>query len=150
MRGCRHKSPHRKITASRLGLRDNGAIWDVTQWEFDPASGLNTAKQYANGSRISYDYTDNGQKTRTTWARGAWKQNVYNERNLVSGTTYSGTVTPSVAYAYADSDKLASATLSDGTSYAYAYDDSLLCTNEAVVRLFCKADQHLKELHHFL
>ena len=118
----------RKTSSSTT--RDDGAIWDVTQWEFNPASGLNTAKQYANGSRISYDYTDNGQKTRTTWARGAWKQNVYNERNLVSGTTYSGTVTPSVAYAYADSDKLTSATLSDGTSYAYAYDDALLCTNE--------------------
>ena len=111
--------------------RDDGATWDETQWEFDPASGLNTAKQYADGSRISYAYTDNGQKTRTTWARGAWKEHAYNERNLVSGTTYSGTVTPSVAYAYADSDKLTSATLSDGTCYAYAYDDTLLCTNEA-------------------
>lgn len=99
-------------------------------WEFDPASGVNTAKVYADGSRISYDYTDNGQKTRTTWARGAWKQHAYNERNLVSGTTYSGTVTPSVAYAYADSGKVASAILSDGTSYAYSYDDRLLNTNE--------------------
>ena len=75
-------------------------------------------------------YTDNGKKTRTTWARGAWKEHAYNVRNLVSGTTYSGTDTPSVAYTYADSDKLASATLSDGTAYAYAYDDALLCTNE--------------------
>ena len=101
-------------------------------WEFDPVSGVNTAKVYADGSRISYDYTDNGQRTRTTWARGAWKQHAYNDRNLVSGTTYSGTFTPSVAYSYDDSDKLASATLSDGTSYAYTYDDSLLCTNEAM------------------
>ena len=41
------------------------------------------------------------------------KQNAYNERNLVSGTTYSGTATPSVAYSYDDSDNIASATLSD-------------------------------------
>ena len=93
---------------------NGGATWDETQWEFDPASGVNTAKQYADGSRIAYDYTDNGKKTRTTWARGAWKQNAYNERNLVSGTTYSGTVTPSVSCTYADSGKTASATLSDG------------------------------------
>jgi len=112
--------------------RDGGAAWDETQWEFDPASGLNTAKQYANGSRVAYAYTDNGKRTRTTWARGAWKQHAYNERNLVSGTTYSGTVTPSVAYAYADSGKMASAILSDGTSYAYGYDDRLLNTNESV------------------
>ena len=112
--------------------RDNGATWDETQWEFDPASGLNTAKEYADGSRIAYAYTDNGRKTRTTWARGVWKQHAYNERNLVSGTTYSGADTPSVAYTYADSGKTASATLSDGTSYAYGYDDRLLNTNESV------------------
>ena len=115
---------------SSATTRDNGATWDETQWEFDPASGVNTAKGYADGSRISYAHTANGQRTRTTWARGAWKENAYNERNLVSGTTYSGTVTPSVAYTYYDSDELASAILSDGTSYAYAYDDALLCTNE--------------------
>ena len=82
--------------------------------------------------RIAYSYTDNGKKTRTTWARGVWKQHVYNERNLVSGTTYSGADTPSVAYTYADSGKTASATLSDGTSYAYGYDDRLLNTNESI------------------
>ena len=120
----------RKTSSSTT--RDNGTTWDETQWEFDPASGLNTTKVYSDGSRIFYAYTENGQRARTTWARGAWKQHVYNDRNLVSGTTYSGTATPSVAYSYDDSDKLASATLSDGTSYAYAYDDSLLCTNEAV------------------
>ena len=112
--------------------RDGGATWDETQWEFDPASGVNTAKQYADGSRIAYDYTDNGKKTRTTWARGTWKQHAYNERNLVSGTTYSGTATPSIAYTYADSGKTATATLSDGTSYADGYDDRLLNTNESV------------------
>lgn len=112
--------------------RDGGATWDETQWEFDPASGVNTAKEYADGSRVAYSYTGNGKKTRTTWARGVWKQHVYNVRNLVSGTTYSGTATPSVAYTYADSGKTASATLSDGTSYAYGYDDRLLNTNESI------------------
>ena len=112
--------------------RDGGATWDETQWEFDPASGVNTAKEYADGSRVAYSYTDNGKKTRTTWARGVWKQHAYNVRNLVSGTTYSGTATPSVVYTYADSGKTASATLSDGTSYAYGYDDRLLNTNESV------------------
>ena len=112
--------------------RDGGVTWDETQWEFDSASGVNTAKQYADGSRIAYSYTDNGKKTRTTWVRGAWRENAYNARNLVSGTTYSGTATPSVAYTYADSGKTASATLSDGTSYAYGYDDRLLNTNESV------------------
>ena len=77
-------------------------------------------------------YTDNGKKTRTTWARGVWKHHAYNVRNLVSGTTYSGTATPSVVYTYHDSDKVASATLSDGTAYAYGYDERLLNTSESV------------------
>ncbi len=81
---------------------------------------------------VSFTYTDNGRRTRTTWARGAWREHAYNDRNLLSSTTYSGSVTPSVAYTYADSGKVASATLSDGTAYAYAYDDRLLATNETV------------------
>ena len=120
------------IKAETWRAGEQGATWDETQWEFDHASGVNTAKQYADGSRISYDYTADGKKTRTTWVRGAWKQNAYNERNLVSGTTYSGTATPFVSYTYADSGAVATATLSDGTSCGYAYDDKLLTTNESV------------------
>ena len=111
--------------------RDGGATWDETRWEFDPASGVNTAKEYADGSRVSHAHTDNGRKTRTTWTRGVWRENAYNVRNLVSGTAYSDD-TPSVAYTYAVSAKTASAALSDGTSYAYGYDDRLLNTNESV------------------
>ena len=118
-------------TGSRT-TRDGGATWDETQWEYDPASGVNTGKSYADGSQIAYAYTDNGKKTRTTWARGAWKENAYNARNLVSGSTYSEAGTPSVAYTYEDSGKVASATLSDGTTYTYGYDDRLLNTNESV------------------
>jgi len=79
-----------------------------------------------------YAYTANGRRTRTTWARGVWKENAYNERNLLGGVTYSDAATPSVAYAYADSGRVASAALSDGTAYAYGYDDRLLNTNETV------------------
>ena len=125
-----YDSSGRKTTGHTT--RDGGVTWDITQWEYDPASGVNVSKTYADGSQIAYAYTDNGNKTRTTWARGAWKQNAYNARNLVSGTTYSETGTPSVAYAYEDSGKVASATLSDGTAYAYGYDDRLLNTNESV------------------
>ena len=112
--------------------RDGGETWDGTLWEYDAATGLNTAKEYADGSRVIHAYTDNGRRTCTTWARGAWREHAYNDRNLLSSTTYSGSVTPSVAYTYADSGKVASAILSDGTSYAYAYDDRLLATNETV------------------
>ena len=125
-----YDSSGRKTTGHTT--RDGGVTWDITQWEYDPASGVNVSKTCADGSQIAYAYTDNGNKTRTTWARGAWKENAYNARNLMSGTTYSDAVTPSVAYAYEDSGKAASATLSDGTAYAYGYDDRLLNTNESV------------------
>ena len=97
-----------------------------------PNGGVDTARLYADGSRVAYAHTADGKGTRTIWARGAWKQNAYDARGLVSGTTYSDAATPSVAYAYADSGALAAATLSDGTSYGYSYDDRLLCTNESV------------------
>ena len=128
--GFGYDSVGRKIFGSTT--RDGGVTWDVTQWEYDPASGLNISKTYADGSQIAYAYTDNGNKARTTWARGALKENAYNARNLMSGTTYSDAVTPSVAYTYEDSGKVASATLSDGTFYAYGYEDRLLNTNESV------------------
>ena len=96
------------------------------------ALGRNVAVATSDGSRIAYAYTANGRRTRTTWARGVWKENAYNERNLVGGVTYSDSATPSVAYAYADSGRVASAALSDGTAYAYGYDDRLLNTNETV------------------
>ena len=123
-------------TAGRKTLggttRDGGATWDETAWAYDAASGLNTAKEYADGSRIAYAYADNGKKTRTTWARGAWREHAYNVRNLVSGTTYSDG-TPSIAYAYADSGRIASASTSTGLSYSYGYNDMLLNTNEVVI-----------------
>ena len=120
----------RKVSGSTT--RDNGLTWDETNWEFDAASGVNTAKVYTDGTQITYNYTDNGRKTRTTWARGVWKQNAYNERNLVSGTTYSDSTTPSVAYTYSNTGKMASASLSDGTAYSYDYDNRLLNTAENI------------------
>ena len=117
-------------TSSRT-TRNGGATWDETQWEFDPASGVNTAKTYADSSRINYTYTDNGKQRRTTWARGAWREHAYNDRNQISSTAYSSPATPSVTYTYTDAGKTASAA-SSAASFSYAYDERLLCTNETV------------------
>ena len=117
---------------SGLTTRDSGSTRDETKWEFDAASGLNTAKVYADGTRISYDYTNNGKKTRTTWARGAWKQNSYNERNLVSATTYSDANTPTITYSHSDAVKVTSANMSNGNATSYQYDDRLLNISECI------------------
>ena len=109
--------------------RDGGNTWDETGWTYDPASGLNTAKRYADGSQIAYAYTDNGKKTRTTWARGVWKENAYDSDNRVSGVTYSDG-TPTVGFAYSQAGKFAEAVTAGGPQYSYGYDSRLLCTNE--------------------
>ena len=114
---------------SGLTTRDNGANWDSTTWTYDPASGLNTAKRYADGSLIAYAYTDNGKKTRTTWARGVWKESAYDSDNRVSSVTYSDG-TPTVEYAYSPAGKLTEAATAGGSQYLYGYDSRLLCTNE--------------------
>ncbi len=46
-----------------LTTRDDGATWDETRWEFDAGSGLNTAKVFADGSRIAYAYAADGKET---------------------------------------------------------------------------------------
>ena len=35
-------------------VRDGGATWDTTQWEFGVPGGLATAKVYADDSRVTY------------------------------------------------------------------------------------------------
>ena len=114
-----------------LTTRDGGETWDATTWIFDPRSGLNTAKRYADGSQISYAYTDNGRRTRTTWARGVWKENAYDAANRISGVTYSDG-TPGVAYSYTGAGKVAEAAVANGAQTVYGYDGRLLCTSESV------------------
>ena len=46
--------------------RDDGATWDETRWEFDAARGLNTAKVYADGSRIAYAHDTIGNRHTAT------------------------------------------------------------------------------------
>ena len=108
-----------------LTTRDGGETWDATTWTFDPRSGLNTAKRYADGSQISYAYTDNGRKTRTTWARGVWKENAYDAANRISGVTYSDG-TPGVAYSYTGAGKVSEAAIADGIQTVYCYDGRLV------------------------
>ena len=79
-----------------LGTTRDGQVWDWTGWLYDPATGLATNKVYADASRIAYTYTPDGKPLRTTWARGAWKENAYNADGLPSATAYSD-ATPAVS-----------------------------------------------------
>ena len=59
------------------------AAGDVTTWLRDEATGLVTNKVYADGMGPAYGYTPDGRPTRTTWARGAWFENVYDGQGRV-------------------------------------------------------------------
>ncbi|MCP4709802.1 MAG: hypothetical protein GY869_14360, partial [Planctomycetes bacterium] len=61
----------------RGGSNWNSAMWptgatgpsDVTQWHYHEASGLLTAKEYADGNQTTYTYVEGGKLESRTWAR---------------------------------------------------------------------------------
>ncbi len=66
-----------------LSTTRDGACWDTTAWEYDAATGLCTAKTYADGSTVYYTYTPDSLPLRTTYASGRWTENVYNAKREV-------------------------------------------------------------------
>jgi len=54
-----------------LSTTRDGTIWDVTTWEYDPATGRCTAKRYADGSSITYTYTANNLNQYTSILRSS-------------------------------------------------------------------------------
>lgn len=99
-----------------------------TRWSYDPATGLNTRKTYADNSFVGYSHTPNGQPLRTTWARGEWHENTYNNSNLLVARNYSD-ATPPVAYTYDPAQYLIAASNSIA-HYAYANTRLGVATNE--------------------
>ncbi|NLB69874.1 MAG: RHS repeat-associated core domain-containing protein [Lentisphaerae bacterium] len=67
---------------------------------------------------------------RTTWARGAWRQNNYDARRLLSAASYSAADTPGYEITF-DAFGRPSAIVDDaGNAYRYAYDSNSAMTNE--------------------
>ena len=73
---------------------------DTTTWSYHDASGMETAKAYADGSSVSKTYDAYNRVLTETDARGKVKAHTYEPaRGLLLGTTYSDSTTPR-AYAY--------------------------------------------------
>ena len=68
-----------------LSTTRDGDTWDETRWVYDAATGLCTAKVYADGSQITYTYTPDGLPLRETKRDGDWKENVYNTKRQLVG-----------------------------------------------------------------
>jgi len=116
------------VTNSSI-LNPNSSL-DVTRWEYDHASGLLTNKVYADGSHVAYTHTQNGKPLRTTWARGAWKENAYDALGQLTTITYGGKV-PKVYHAY---DVFGYVVASSNAVAQYEYANSLsgMATNETI------------------
>ena len=93
---------------------------DVTTWLRDEATGLVTNKVYADGNGPTYAYTPDGKPTRTTWARGAWFENVYDAQGRVVQVLHDD-ATLDAEMGYDRLGRLVSSSV-PAASYRYAYD----------------------------
>ena len=109
----------------------DGSTWDETQWTYDEASGVQTEKTYADGSVVHHDYDEDGRPTRTTWARGAWFENLYDEWGQIVAVTHDDP-TIDAAMAYDAFGRLVSSS-NNAAAYRYTHDDRGLVTNELAV-----------------
>ncbi len=115
---------------TRLTTTRDGVTWDTTGWTYDSATGLRTAKTYADGSQISYTHTPTGKPLRTTTVRGTWSENIYNEQEQVVATAYSGE-TPT---AYFERNELGYLLAESNTVATTIYKNTMsgVATNEVV------------------
>ncbi|MGI6495435.1 MAG: RHS repeat-associated core domain-containing protein [Kiritimatiellia bacterium] len=109
----------------------DGATWDVTQWNYDPATGLVTNKVHADGSTLAHGWTADGLPERTTWVRGAWRHVAYNDRRLPAAVSYSDPGTPGHELSYDAFGRLVAVADAAGRRHGYAYGASAASpTNE--------------------
>ena len=72
---------------------------DVTQWNYDPATGLLVQKLYDDGKGPSYTYSPDGKLATRTWARGVVTEYGYDALGSLLSVNYSD-ATPDVTYTY--------------------------------------------------
>jgi RHS repeat-associated protein len=132
--GATYPLTHGYDTAGRataLSTTRDGGVWDSTAWLYNVASGLITNKVYADDTTVSFSYDEASRPLRTTWARGAWREQAYNADGLPTATTYCD-ATPAVSLAYDTFQRLSAASNSVAV-YAYANDALGAVTNETAV-----------------
>ena len=110
---------------------ENLAHGDVTTWLRDESTGLVTNKVYADGNGPTYAFTPDGRPTRTTWARGAWFENVYDTQGRVV-QVLDDDATLDAVMEYDRLGRLVSSSV-PAASYRYALDLLGHVTNELAV-----------------
>ncbi len=101
---------------------------DTTTWNYDPASGLELCKTYADNSSITKTYDSFGRLATETNARGTVKTFSYlSTTGELSGIVFVNDAAPAQAFAYTLTGKLASVTDAAGTRvFTYNEYDELM------------------------
>ena len=130
-------------------LNWSGSIWpssagagDVTEWTHDPATGLETAKTYANGNQTLYVYTPDGLVATRYWARGVSTTYGYDAGTReLSTVDYSNTsYEPDFTYTYTRLGEPATVTAADpnSTDHAFQYDRTTGDVDEVITGAFSR------------
>ena len=115
----------RQITIETTRSGDN---WDRTTLVYDQPTGVLLKKQYANETFVSFDYDHESRVTRTTWARGAWAENRYDDWGNIIAVIHDNP-SADIKMNYDSFGRLVSSESSSAT-YRYIYDATGLVTNE--------------------
>ena len=122
-----YRNPAADITTDPVDMQG-----DVTTWIYDPATGLELCKTYADNSSVVKTYDAFNRLETETTARGKVKTHSYESaRGLLLSTTYSDSTTPR-SYAYNHLGQLTQVTDAAGTrtlgynTYGEQETDSLL------------------------
>jgi len=116
-----------------------GAAGDITRWHYEEATGLLEAKEYADGSQVTYAYTTGGKLLTRTWAREDSGQPLTTTYGYDGATgelvliDYSD-ATPDITFAY---DRLGRQTqITDAAgSRSFAYNAALQLDTETITGL---------------
>ncbi len=115
------------------------ASGDITRWHYDEATGLLLAKEYADGSQITYTYTSGGRLRTRTWARLSSGQPLvttyaYDPATAeLTGIDYSDT-TPEISFVYDRLGRQHQISDAAGTR-TFVYNDHLQLESETIAGL---------------
>jgi RHS repeat-associated protein len=116
------------------------ATGDTTTWHYDPATGQLTAKEYADGSQVTYTYTTAGKLETRTWARQDSGQPLTTTYGYDPATGELTTIdysdaTADIAFSYDRLGRQSRITDAVGT-HTFAYNSALQLDSETVTGLY--------------
>lgn len=128
-----------KMSTYRDGSEWSGVKWptsaitaDITEWQYDSATGLLTNKLYADGNGTAYEYSSDGKLNQRTWARGITTDYLYDSGSgSMTNISYSDS-TPEISFTYDRLGRQKTVVDAQGVR-TFAYNESLQLASETIV-----------------